>query len=106
MCEINVVHILTFDSCNWCFGGTCNKSNFFDAIVDEPVSFPAVPSPHAYRAVGHVSLISLNKEKLDSILEHFPGISKIPAGGAKQEATPSDDPDGSADVRLQDVWDN
>ena len=75
-----------------------------------PISSPAVPSPHTYRAVGHVTLVSLTKEKLDAILKHFPGISKIPADVKKQEATRSVH-FGSAvgsDVRKEEVleiWD-
>ena len=62
-----------------------------------------MPSPHTYRAVGHVTLIALTKEKLDSLLEHFPGISKIPPG--EQQETPSSDVRDStgSDARLQEV---
>ena len=75
-----------------------------------PISCPAVPSPHTYRAVGHVTLVSLTKEKLDAILEHFPSISKIPADVEGQEATPSEHccPPKGSDVRMEevlDIWD-
>ena len=109
--DMSITHMLLISDDNNNYQFNCFLQTTFHVFVfPKPISCPAVPSPHTYRAVGHVTLVSLTKEKLDAILKHFPSISKIPADVEEQEATPSEHCGRAvgSDVRMEkvlEIWD-